>query len=159
MTKNKVKTIDDMEKLAEDLKANGKTVVTTNGAFDLLHAAHINLLEKAKNEGDILVVLVNSDERVRAVKGESRPIVPEEERARVIAALACVDYVVVFNNKIEYMKRIKPDVHVKGGSVDPEKLKKEVELVSSWGGKHRVLELEEGFSTTDIVDRILGRFK
>jgi rfaE bifunctional protein nucleotidyltransferase chain/domain len=117
------------------------------------------LLEKAKKEGDVLVVLVNNDDRVRAVKGESRPIVPEAERARVIAALECVDYVIVFDDKIEYMKRIKPDVHVKGGSVDPEKLRKEVDLVSSWGGKHRVLELEEGYSSTNIVDKILGRFK
>src|SRR3989338_3741499 len=155
----KIKTIDKIEKIVEGLRADDKIIVTTNGVFDILHASHVNLFEKAKAEGDVLIVLLNNDVSVKKVKGENRPIVSEIERAKMIAALECVDYVVIFDDKFDYLKRIRPDVHVKGGSVDPKKLKEEIEFISSFGGKHKTFELEEGFSTTNIIEKILDAYK
>ena len=156
---SKIKSIDKIGKIVEGLKADGKVVVTTNGAYDILHAAHVNVFEKAKALGDVLIVLLNNDARVKASKGNHRPILPELERAKLVAALECVDYVLIFDDKLKYMETIKSDIHVKGGSVDPVKLKIEVDFVESWGGKHKVLELEKGYSTTNIIETILERHR
>lgn len=156
---NKIQNIDDLEEIIRNLREQGKIIITTNGSFDILHAAHINLLEKAKQEGDILVVLLNSDQSIKKNKGEMRPIVLEQERAKMLSALESVDYVIIFNEDkpLNYLERLKPHKHVKGGSVDPERMKEEREFIEGWGGSHVHLPLEEGYSTTNIIETILER--
>lgn len=156
---DKIKTYSEIEEIAKKLRNEGRTIVTTNGSFDILHYAHVNLLEKAKKEGDDLVVLLNSDDSIRRFKGEGRPIIPQNERARMLAALECVDYVVIFyeDKPINILKLIRPHVHVKGGSFIEERIREEKELLESWGGKFKNFELEDGFSTTNIINRILEK--
>jgi rfaE bifunctional protein nucleotidyltransferase chain/domain len=156
----RVRNIYEIEQLAMRIK-NKKKIVTTNGSFDILHCAHVNLLEKARQEGDVLIVLVNSDSSIQRNKGPRRPIIPENERARVLAGLRSVDYVVVFphDKPLEYLARIKPHVHVKGGSYNPDKVEEEQALVDSWGGQCKYFEFENGFSTTSIVERIIQKHK
>lgn len=153
----KIKTYSEIEEIARELRDNGKQVVTTNGSFDILHYAHVNILEKAKNEGDDLIVLINSDNSIKRFKGKNRPIIPQYERARMLAALECVDYVVIFNedSPLNILRIIKPDRHIKGGTFVEERIKKEGELLKSWGGEFKNFEIEEGFSTTNIINKIL----
>ncbi|MFH1593012.1 MAG: adenylyltransferase/cytidyltransferase family protein [Candidatus Woesearchaeota archaeon] len=154
---NKIKTIDEVVGLGVKIKAEGKTIVTTNGSFDILHPAHVNLLEKSKNEGDVLVVLLNSDSSIRRNKGEKRPILAEQERARIIASLGCVDYVVIFDDPkpLEYLKQIRPDIHTKGAEDTGETRA----LLETWGGRYKLLGIEEGFSTTSVIERVLEKYK
>jgi D-beta-D-heptose 7-phosphate kinase/D-beta-D-heptose 1-phosphate adenosyltransferase len=118
------------------------------------------LLEKAKKEGDVLIVLLNSDSSIKKNKGEDRPIIPEKERAAMLAALTCTDYIVIFSEDtpLEILRRIKPHKHVKGGSFIPERIEEEQNLLSAWGGQFKNFELEEGFSTTNIIDKILEKY-
>ncbi|MDO8563638.1 MAG: adenylyltransferase/cytidyltransferase family protein [Nanoarchaeota archaeon] len=158
---SKIKNIPEIEEIVRNLKEQGKTIVTTNGSFDILHLAHVNLLKKAKNEGDILIVLVNSDESIKRNKGKDRPIISQDERAEIIAALESVDYVVIFeeDKPLTLLEKIKPHKHIKGGSWDPIRMKEEKEFISTWKGEYKNFELEEGFSTTDIIERILEKHK
>ena len=158
----KVKTIEEMEAIAEDLRIQQQRVVTTNGAYDILHVAHIHLLEKARALGDALVVLVNSDESVRKFKSkpdDPRPINPERERAEVLAALESVDYVTIFpqDKPLDYLARIKPHFHARGGSWDPVRLREEIEFVAQWGCEYRTFDLEPGYSSTNILETIRGK--
>jgi len=157
LIKNKIKTKDEIVKISEELKKQGKIIVTTNGCFDILHCAHINYFEKSKDYGDILIVMLNSDDSVIMLKGEKRPLVPQEQRAKIIASLESVDYVVVFDeiNPLDLMKEIKPNKHLKSGEIIKERIKVEKELVESWGGEYIHLESEEGYSTTGIIKKIL----
>jgi D-beta-D-heptose 7-phosphate kinase/D-beta-D-heptose 1-phosphate adenosyltransferase len=157
----KIKTKEEITKIAENLRKNSKSIATTNGSFDILHYAHLDILEKAKNEADVLVVLLNSDASIKRFKGETRPIIPEKERAAMLSALASVDYVVIFNEDkpLELIKAIKPNLHVKGGSFIEERVREEKELLESWGGRFKNFELEEGFSTTNIINSILEKHK
>ncbi len=154
---SKIKTREEIKEIVSKLKQEEKVIVTTNGSFDILHYAHINLLEKAKKEGDILIVLLNDDNSIKRQKGENRPIIPQDERARMLEALEAVDYVVIFDEDkpLELLKEIQPRKHVKGGSFIPERIKEEKELLESWGGEFKNFELEEGFSTTNIIEKIL----
>ncbi len=156
---NKIKSYSEIGKVAEELKNSGKIVVTTNGAFDILHYAHIKILEEAKNQGDTLIVLLNSDASIKSYKGQERPIVPQKERAGMLASLECVDYVVIFNEDkpLNLLKIIKPNVHAKGGTFIEERIKEEKELLAKWGGKFKNFELEEGFSTTNIINKVLEK--
>jgi len=156
----KLKSREDVLKLIEDLKAQGKKVVTTNGSFDILHGAHVQILEKAKEQGDVLLVLLNSDSSIRENKGPKRPIIPEAERAFMLAALGCVDHIMVFSDAkvINVLKDLKPSVHVKGGTFIPERIKEEKELVESLGGKYVLLENIEGLSTTNIINKIMSSY-
>lgn len=157
----KLKTKEEITKIAENLRENNKSIVTTNGSFDILHYAHLDILEKAKNEADILIVLLNSDASIKRFKGETRPIIPEKERAAMLSALTSVDYIVIFNEDkpLGLLKSIKPNLHVKGGTFIEERVKEEKELLESWGGKFKNFELEEGFSTTNIINSILEKHK
>lgn len=139
-------------------KANGERVVFTNGCFDLLHIGHITLLEEARQFGDRLIVAINSDASVSALKGPSRPIVSERERARVLAALAAVDAVVIFDEAtpLELIVAAKPDVLVKGGDYNAESVVGANE-VESWGGDIKIVPLVEGFSTTRLIEKGAGR--
>lgn len=153
----KIKTIEEINDLLNEFRKENKMIVTTNGSFDILHYAHVNLLEKAKKQGDILIVLLNSDYSIKRIKGEKRPIISENERACMLAALECVDYVVIFNEEdpLKLIKQLKPNIHVKGGTFIPEKVKEEKEIIESLGGKHIIFEIEEGFSTTNIIEKII----
>ncbi|MEK6889677.1 MAG: adenylyltransferase/cytidyltransferase family protein [Nanoarchaeota archaeon] len=158
---NKIKTTKEIKEIAENLREEGKTIVTTNGSFDILHYAHVNLFQKAKKLGDILIVLLNSDSSIKKNKGDKRPIIGQDERAFMISALECVDYIVIFeeDKPLSIIKEIKPHKHVKGGSFIKDRVSEEKELISSWEGDCIYLDLEEGFSTTNIIDKIIKTFK
>jgi len=155
---NEIKSNDEIVKIADRLRKQGKVIVTTNGSFDFVHYGHIDLLLRAREMGDTLIVLVNSDCSVRGNKGPERPMFPQEIRARVISALKPVSYVTIFDEDkpLNLLSKIKPHIHVKGGSADPDRIREEVELVESWGGKHVQLPLIPGYSTTNIIERIRG---
>jgi rfaE bifunctional protein nucleotidyltransferase chain/domain len=151
----------ELLELRESWRSAGKTVVWTNGCFDLLHAGHIRSLTAARNLGDVLVVGLNSDTSVRGIKGPSRPILPEMERAEVLAALRCVDAVLIFDESTpeNCLAKLTPDIHCKGADYAPPAGKPipERPLVESYGGTVQFLPLLAGVSTTDIVDRIKAR--
>jgi rfaE bifunctional protein nucleotidyltransferase chain/domain len=138
-------------------KRNGKKVVFTNGCFDLLHPGHIRSLETARALGDVLIVGVNSDESVRSLKGEGRPVIPEQERAEILASLECVDAVVVFEELTpqRVVGELLPDVLVKGGDWPGNQIvgREEVEAA---GGKVVLVEVVPGYSTTEILRKIRG---
>jgi D-beta-D-heptose 7-phosphate kinase/D-beta-D-heptose 1-phosphate adenosyltransferase len=154
---NKVVTRIELASRVGLWKANGERVVFTNGCFDLLHIGHITLIEQARRYGDRLIVAINSDESVRALKGPSRPIVGEHERVGVLAALAAIDAVVIFDEAtpLETILAVKPHVLVKGGDYKLGTVvgAKEVE---SWGGQVRIIPLVEGHSTTQLIQRGAG---
>ena len=130
-------------------------IVFANGAFDLLHAGHVRYLEAAKAEGDWLVVGVNSDRSVRSSKGPSRPIVPESERAEIVAALACVDAVVVFEetSPAALIAQLAPDVHAKGTDYTAETVP-ERDVVRAYGGRTVIVGDPKDHATSDLVERI-----
>ena len=144
----------------ERAKAEGKTVVTTNGCFDILHVGHVRYLQDARSLGDVLVVGVNSDATVRKLKGPERPVVPEHERVEILAALECVDYVTVFSEDtpIELILAIKPNIHVKGGDYQSDELI-EAPAVRSVGGRVVIVSFTstatEGRSTTNLIGKIV----
>jgi rfaE bifunctional protein nucleotidyltransferase chain/domain len=135
------------------------TIVFTNGCFDLLHAGHVYLLRKARAHGDMLVVGLNSDASMRRLKGPTRPIMPLEQRAYVLAGLECVDVVLAFeeDTPLELIKAVRPQVLIKGGDWPKERIVGAAE-VESWGGRVFSLDLLPGFSTTAVLERILRRF-
>ncbi len=135
----------------------GKRVVFTNGCFDLLHAAHVRLLEQARALGEVLVVGINSDRSVRELKGESRPLVPEAERAEVLSALEAVDAVTIFDEATprELIAALLPDVLVKGGDWGTNIVGKEE--VTAAGGRVVSLPYERGYSTSELIERVAGR--
>lgn len=159
--KDKLKTLEELKEIVKKHKREGKRIATTNGSFDILHVGHVYILESAKRLTDILIVLLNSDFSIKKLKGPRRPIVPERERAEMLSALECVDYVVIFDsdNPLEHLKELKPDMHIKGGTFVLERIKTEKELIESWGGKHITLPIVEGYSTTNIVESILESHK
>lgn len=148
--------LEELKKIVNKLKNEGKKVVFTNGCFDILHIGHVKYLEEAKKLGDILIVGVNSDESVRILKGEERPIMPEEERAEILAALECVDYVVIFyeTNPENLIAQLKPDIHIKGGDYAMDEIP-ESKLVESLGGKTVIIKETEGKSTSNIIQKML----
>ena len=139
-------------------REQGRTVVWTNGCFDLVHAGHVRSLVAAKRLGDVLVVGLNSDRSVRSIKGPLRPIIPERERAELLDALACVDAVIIFdeNTPETALKRLRPDVHCKGADYAPPHGKPVPEraTVESYGGRVEFLPLLPGVSTTDLLRRL-----
>lgn len=158
--RNKIRTLEQLKEITTDYRNKEKKVGTTNGSFDLLHIGHIYMLESAKTLVDSLIVLINSDASVKRLKGSMRPIVPEKERAEMLSALECIDYVMIFDgdNPLDYIRELKPNVHIKGGTFEPDRIKAEKELIESWGGKHITLPLVEGYSTTNLINRIIGTY-
>ena len=140
---------------ASDERRSGRRVVFANGAFDLLHAGHVRYLEAARAEGDWLVVAVNSDASVARAKGEGRPIVPAAERAEIVAALACVDAVVVFeeDSPESLLSEMRPDVHAKGTDYTRDSVP-EREVVARYGGRTAVVGDPKHHATTELIDRI-----
>jgi D-beta-D-heptose 7-phosphate kinase/D-beta-D-heptose 1-phosphate adenosyltransferase len=143
---------------ADSLRRDGKRVVFTNGVFDLLHPGHVRYLQAARAEGDALIVGINSDRSVRAIKGPERPITSEHERAEVLAALACVDAVVVFDEDTpdQIIKLIQPDVLVKGADWAADAIVGR-DTVEARGGRVVRMPIEQGWSTSEIVERIRQR--
>lgn len=157
---NKTIPREEMKKTAEHLRQQGKTIAFTNGCFDIIHAGHVRYLRQAKSYGDVLVVGLNTDSSVKMYKGDKRPVVPEDERAEVLAALEMVDYVVKFHERTpeELIRELKPNVQVKGGDYTLEQIP-EAEAVHSYGGKVVIAPLVEGMGTTNIIERILELYK
>jgi D-beta-D-heptose 7-phosphate kinase/D-beta-D-heptose 1-phosphate adenosyltransferase len=141
----------------EAWRAAGETLVFTNGVFDLLHRGHVEYLEEAAAFGDRLVVGINSDDSVRRLKGPQRPIVPEAERAELVAALACVDAVVLFDDDTpeRLIRELRPQVLVKGGDWAIESIVGR-EFVESLGGRVLSIPLSEGLSTSNLIERIVA---
>lgn len=146
----------ELSALGDALRAAGRRIVFTNGCFDLLHVGHLRYLEQARALGDVLVVGLNADTSVRGLKGPKRPVVPEDERAELLAGLRCVDYVTLFGEPVpnETLAALRPHFHVKGGDYEAESLP-ETPLVRSLGGEVVIMPLVEGRSTTNVVQRIL----
>ena len=150
-------TLDEAIAFADDVRKRRKTVVFTNGVFDLLHPGHVRYLQRARSFGDALIVGVNSDRSVRANRGSGRPITPEAERAEILAALECVDAVVVFDEGTPHaiIEALQPDVLAKGadwaeGSIVGR------DIVEARGGKVVRVPVEPGYSTTGIIEKIKG---
>lgn len=148
-------SVQDLSGIVALLRQQGKTIVTTNGCFDLLHTGHISYLSEAASFGDYLIVGINSDMSVQKLKGPGRPVQKEKDRAFIIGSLKMVDYVFIFSESDprEFLKVLKPDVHVKGGDYTPEKLP-EREVVEANGGKIAIVSFVDGYSTSSIVKKI-----
>ena len=151
---------DEVDVLLQHVRARGGTVVATGGCFDLVHVGHVETLRAARSLGDCLVVLVNSDTSVRRLKGPARPLVPVEDRVRVLAALDCVDAVVVFDEDTpeQALARVRPDVWAKGGDYTPEDLP-ERSVLEQWGGQAVLLPYVAGRSTTRMLEAALDRHR
>lgn len=158
MSLDKLKTLEELKGIVRNLQASGKVVVFTNGCFDLLHRGHTRYLHQAKALGDVLVVAINSDESVRRLKGPGRPILPAEERAEILSALAVVDYVTVFEelDPGRVIAALEPDVLVKGGDWGPDQIVGRG-IVQAKGGRVISLPFVPGSSTSGIIQRILER--
>ena len=146
---------DDAVAYVNRSRADGRRIVFTNGVFDLLHPGHLRYLQQSRELGNTLVVGVNSDRSVRAIKGESRPVTPEHERAEILAALACVDVVVLFDEDTPYalISRLQPDVLVKGADW-PEEAMVGRDIVEARGGRVVRVPFEPGYSTTNVIEKI-----
>ena len=153
----KIRTLDELAALRAVWSESGKVVVWTNGCFDLLHVGHIRSFRDAKALGDILIVGLNSDAGVRAIKGESRPVVTQAERAELIAALEMVDYVTIFDEPtpVAALDRLRPDIHCKSAEyADGAKPMPERETVLRYGGRIEILPVHPAPSTTGLIARI-----
>ena len=160
MSSGKIYNRSQLAPILQQAKTDGTIVVTTNGCFDVLHLGHLRYLQAARQLGDLLVVAVNSDNSVRELKGKNRPLVPEGERAEMLAGLECVSYVVIFPEltPINLLAELKPSIHVKGGDYKLEQLV-EREVVEANGGKVIVGLNVPGKSTTNLIEVICERYQ
>jgi D-beta-D-heptose 7-phosphate kinase/D-beta-D-heptose 1-phosphate adenosyltransferase len=151
----KVKTLDELIKIAAQARRNGKSVVFTNGCFDLLHRGHVHVLRQAKAAGDILIVAINSDQSVKAIKGPTRPVAAEMDRLELIAAMEMVDYVILFDepDPSKLITAIKPNVLAKGGDWGADGVIG-ADIVEREGGRVVLVPYLKGYSTTEIIERI-----
>jgi D-beta-D-heptose 7-phosphate kinase / D-beta-D-heptose 1-phosphate adenosyltransferase len=149
--------MDEIGALAGRLRAEGKRIAFTNGCFDLLHAGHIQYLQASRAQGDVLIVGLNSDASVRRLKGPARPVIGEEDRAHLLAALACVDYVVIFEDDtpVELIRAVRPHVLTKGADYTVETVVGH-DLVREWGGEVALIPLQEGRSTSGLIEKIVA---
>lgn len=154
----KIKSQKQIVRIANFYRKRGKKIVTFNGSFDILHFGHIRALEEAKSQGDILIILLNSDRSVASYKGPYRPIIPQDYRAKVLAALSCVDYITIFHeiNPIFIVSQIKPNIHCNGSDWGRNCIERGV--VESNGGRIHVLKWYKGFSTSDVISKILKKY-
>lgn len=143
-----------LERLVHDARAEGKRIVFTNGVFDLLHPGHVRYLQAARGHGDLLIVGLNSDASVRRNKGPERPINPEDERAEVLAALACVDAVSIFDDDTpaDIIRRVQPDILVKGSDWPADQIVGR-DTVEARGGRVILERVEQGYATTTIIEK------
>jgi D-beta-D-heptose 7-phosphate kinase/D-beta-D-heptose 1-phosphate adenosyltransferase len=152
----KIYSREKLKKIIDRLRKEGKKIVFTNGCFDILHVGHTRYLEEARKQGDVLVIGLNSDDSVRSLKGQKRPVIPENERADVVAALESVDFVTIFPEltPLELIEYLKPDVLVKGGDWKEEQVvgRKSIE---KWGGRVIIIPEIKGSSTTNVIEKII----
>lgn len=154
---DKLKSFEELKNVVKDLKSKNKAIVWTNGCFDILHTGHIRYLQKAKEQGDILIIGLNSDSSVKNLKGNNRPIIPENERAEILSALQCVDYIIIFSEQhpTKYLEAIKPDVYVKGGDYNINTIvQEERKIIESYQGKIAIINVSTENSTTNIINKI-----
>ncbi|MCH2176408.1 MAG: adenylyltransferase/cytidyltransferase family protein [Lentisphaeria bacterium] len=162
MIENKIMSLPEAQIWRKNLAAEEKELSFTNGCFDIMHAGHANYLQRASEQGDFLVVGVNSDESLRKLKGPTRPIVQERYRAEMLAALACVDAVVIFNtdNSCSLIEALRPNIYVKGGDYTLDTINQdEADLIRKYRIDARFLSFVEGLSTSKIVEKIIEDFK
>ena len=154
--RSKILSRDEVVQIVRRAQQQGQKVVTTNGCFDVLHVGHVRYLQAARQLGDLLIVALNSDDSVRRLKGPDRPLMSQDERAEMLAALECVDYVTLFSEDtaIPLLEVVRPDVHVKGGDYKIEQIP-ERHVVEAYGGKMVIGLNVPGKSTTDLIGRIL----
>lgn len=153
--KGKIIPRTEVAVLGDRLRSKGQQIVFANGCFDLFHVGHVRYLEGARQQGDVLVLGVNSDRSVRQLKGEGRPLLPEEARAELLAAMECVNYVVIFDdlNAEKILSDLRPDVHCKGTDYT-ESTVPEREVVGRWGGRVAIVGDPKDHSTRDLLVRI-----
>lgn len=155
---DRVVTLPELRILRSRWRAEGKRLVLTNGTFDVLHIGHLRYLQAARALGDILVVGVNSDASVRAYKGPGRPVVPQDERTELLAALRCVDYVTIFDEPTatDLVEALEPEIYAKGGdyAADMGKPLPEAGAVRSYGGEVQIIPYVEGHSASEMIVRI-----
>lgn len=155
--RTKILTAAQVKRWASAARRRGQRIVATNGCFDLLHFGHVSYLQRARQLGDLLVIGLNSDASCRQLKGPERPLVPEQQRAAVLAALECVDAVFIFREKRahRFLATVQPDIYVKGGDYRPETLDpRERAALTGIGAKIRILPFVPGFSTTGLIEKI-----
>ena len=156
---NKIKSIEEMKRIVVQAHASGRKVVFANGCFDLLHAGHVRYLEAAKGLGDILIVGLNSDACVAALKGPGRPLQAEGDRAEIVASLGCVDYVLLFDSPTVdgILEELKPEVHAKGTDYTQESVP-ERNTVLGYGGQVAIVGDPKDHSTKDLIQVIVSKF-
>ena len=157
-TRDKIHSAASLARIIRRAQRQGRTVVFTNGCFDLVHAGHVKLLERARRQGDCLVVGLNSDRSVRQLKGPGRPVIGQEDRALLLAALACVDYVTIFNDLTpkRLIEQLRPRVLIKGADWNASAIVGR-QMVEGYGGRVVRVPLVRGYSTTRLIERIRGR--
>ena len=155
MKRNKVVSRDQLAECVREERVAGRTIAFANGCFDILHVGHIRYLESAAREGDVLVVALNDDASVRELKGEGRPILPASDRAELVAALRCVDYVVIFSESTvgPLLTALRPDVHCKGTDYTAESVP-ERDIVRGYGGRTAIVGDPKDHSTRELLARI-----
>lgn len=156
LTHDKVKTVEELREIIDNIRSTGGTSVFTNGCFDVLHPGHVQYLEKSRKLGDVLIIGLNSDSSIRAIKGPTRPIIEEDSRAYMLASLSCVDYVVLFeeDTPTNLLAALKPNILIKGADWEGKKLP----------GSESVDRVEfmaflDGWSSTDVISRIRSSLK
>lgn len=156
---NKIKNLDVLAEIIAAEKSRGKKIVFTNGCFDLLHVGHVKYLQKARSLGDLLILGLNSDASIRRLKGEKRPLIGEDERAHILAALDCIDYLVVFDEDtpLNLIETLKPSILVKGGDYTLDGVVGR-EVVEANGGRVELVQFVDGKSTTNIIGKILESY-
>jgi rfaE bifunctional protein nucleotidyltransferase chain/domain len=155
VNRNKVVSREQLVERVREQRAAGQTIAFANGCFDILHVGHIRYLESAAREGDVLVVALNNDDSVRQLKGEGRPILPASDRAELVAALRCVDFVVIFSESTvgPLLTTLRPDVHCKGTDYTVESVP-ERDIVRGYGGRTAIVGDPKDHSTRDLLARI-----
>ncbi|MFZ5518893.1 MAG: D-glycero-beta-D-manno-heptose 1-phosphate adenylyltransferase [Candidatus Zhuqueibacterota bacterium] len=157
MTKDKLVTKAQLHAIITDLRGRGKKIAWTNGCFDFMHAGHVSYLQKSRSYGDVLVVGMNSDASVKKLKGDLRPICPEQERALVLSALIYVDYIIIFEERspVNIIQEYKPDFYIKGGDYTIDTIDQtERRVVEGYGGEIILLPEVAGISTSIIIEKI-----
>jgi len=156
MINDKIKSLAELAEICKELRKQGKVVVTTNGSYDVVHAGHVRSLQESKEQGDILMVGINSNKSVKSYKSHKRPIVSEEYRVELVAGLTSVDYVFLFSedNPIEFIKKLKPDVHTNGIDWGEDCIERRT--IEENGGRLHILKKHEGISSSGIIEKILS---
>jgi len=159
LPRTKIISLSGLKRKITRLKQKGRRIVFTNGCFDILHYGHVKYLQDARSKGDYLVVAVNSDSSIKKIKAKNRPVIAQGDRLKTVAALACVDFVVLFNqdNPLRLIKTLKPDILIKGADWNKQKIIG-ADFVGSYGGKVLTVKLVKGRSTSAIIEKIVRDF-